>query len=519
MGVTCMNNNSLKSLDYELDHILKVHSERVSIYKDGEKDVLYSDLSVFIQNVINIFNAYNLSVGETVVIRSVKCEFTYAAMLACVKYGIIFCFVDPKTPQKRLHEILKLTEPRLILNGLGVEECASHIEQVYLAKIQYNNHETSEAIVDREIGPSAPAYIVFTSGSTGTPKGVTISRASLQLFISWAKHTYSLTCHDIHTHLNPIYFDNSIFDIFSTFFTGASLVPFTDEECRNPFHLADKIQKYKCNILFSVPSLLRFIINLRAAEGGQLSSLTKIIFGGEGYPISELSKLYDLTKQHATLYNVYGPSECTCICSTYRITLDDFNNRSGFPPIGKVTENFDYYILDECLQPVSDGDVGELYLGGPCVGLGYFNDVERTKEKFLTYQDRYNFQNKIYRTGDLFKYNETDGKLYFIGRKDFQIKKQGYRIELEEIEINATTHNRITDACCIYSEKTNKLTLVLEANNNVTLDEIKIHLTSLLPTYMLPDEIKLLARMVKNANGKTDRQGIKSLLNELETLT
>lgn len=514
-----MTQTVIKSLSYELDQILCDYADRVCVYKGDEKHVTYSELRILIENVIHILNHHQVCSGDTIVIRSRKCEFSYAAVLACLKYGAVFCLVDPNTPNRRLRDILRLTNTKLVLNGWGVEGFESDIEQVSLTSDLYQKHNFKEvAIFDQEIGPSRPAYIVFTSGSTGIPKGVTISRSSLLLFIDWAKRAYNLTCHDIHTHLNPIYFDNSIFDIFSTFYTGASLVPFTEAECKDPFQIVDKIQKYKCNIFFSVPSLLRFIVNLRAADDGQLMSLTKIIFGGEGYPISELTKLFDLTNEHAELHNVYGPSECTCICSTYKITKDDLIDGEGFPPIGKVTENFDFYILDEFLKPATDGVVGELYLGGPCVGLGYFNDLDRTNDKFIMYQDSYNFTNKIYGTGDLFRKSTVDQKLYFVGRKDFQIKKQGYRIELEEIENNAITHDFITDACCYYTEKTKRLTLVIEVIGSLTFNDVYLHMRQVVPNYMLPDEVKLLERMPKNSNGKTDRKGVETLCNELESL-
>ena len=167
-------------------------------------------------------------------------------------------------------------------------------------------------------------------------------------------------------------------------------------------------------------------------------------FGGEGFPKTELKKLFDTFQENASFINVYGPTECTCICSSYEITPEDFTDLEGLPSLGKINENFSYLIR----KSDENDEFGELCLLGPNVGRGYLGDEERTLEAFELYSDENNFKKPLYRTGDLV--SENNGFLTFRGRIDNQIKHMGYRIELEEIEIVANSFNDVRQSVAIY---------------------------------------------------------------------
>ena len=149
--------------------------------------------------------------------------------------------MDPSAPTDRMRNILNICMPKIVVSDTDInnldEKCRIVTQAVIDDAERSEGHNNFEPLT---VMPSDPAYVIFTSGSTGMPKGVTISQSNLKNFIEWAISEYDLKASDIHTHINPIYFDNSIFDIFSTFFSGASLVPFTDAECRDPYFVIDK---------------------------------------------------------------------------------------------------------------------------------------------------------------------------------------------------------------------------------------------------------------------------------------
>jgi D-alanine--poly(phosphoribitol) ligase subunit 1 len=280
---------------------------------------------------------------------------------------------------------------------------------------------------------------MFTSGSTGFPKGAVMTHANVANLIDWSRETFSITTDDVLTNVNPLYFDNSVFDFYSALFNGATLTPFSKEETSDPKLLVEKVDAATCTLWFSVPSLLMFLQTMRATDGKHLRSIRRFVFGGEGYPKAKLKSLFDTYANTSEFFNVYGPTECTCICSSYRVTQSDFDDLQGLPPLGHIAANFDYLIVD-----------GELCLLGPNVGLGYYNDPERTAQSFVQNPMNDKFIDIMYRTGDLVRLNPADGKLYIEGRKDNQIKHMGYRIELEEIEAALHCLDYVSEAAVLH---------------------------------------------------------------------
>ena len=161
---------------------------------------------------------------------------------------------------------------------------------------------------------------------------------------------------------------------------------------------------------------------MKAANGRYLRSIKRFIFGGEGYPKAKLKELFETYSDTSEFFNVSGPTECTCICSNYKLTADDFHDLQGFPPLGTIAANFSYLILNDENKLVSEGELGVLCLLGPNVGLGYYNDPGRTAASFV--QNPYNpaFRQIMYKTGDLVRFDPGNGKLFIHGRKDNQIK-------------------------------------------------------------------------------------------------
>jgi D-alanine--poly(phosphoribitol) ligase subunit 1 len=349
---------------------------------------------------------------------------------------------------------------------------------------------------------------MFTSGSTGKPKGAVISQDNLLHFASWCRAAYGFTPEDVHTNLNPLHFDNSVFDVYSTLCTGGTLVPFDLPTAQNPAALTARLREMRCTTWFSVPSLLMFLQLTKQATRENLGGLRRIIFGGEGYPKAKLKALLDVVGDDTELHNVYGPTECTCICSTYRVTAADLDDPDGYPPLGELAPNFSSVLLDEEDRPVADGEAGELCLGGPCVGLGYFARPDLTSRAFVQNPLQAAYREIVYRTGDLVRRDLVDGKLYFVGRRDLQIKHMGYRIELEEIQHALASHPLVDEVAVLHRRDgaVSELVAVVATDSPLDTDDVRRHAAERLPAYMCPSRVHVIGEMPKNANGKTDRR-------------
>jgi D-alanine--poly(phosphoribitol) ligase subunit 1 len=318
----------------------------------------------------------------------------------------------------------------------------------------------------------------------------------------------------VFTNLNPLFFDNSVFDVYASLFAGAALVPFTAETLSRPQEAVARVGEMGCTIYFSVPSLLAYFQALKLIDGQVFPRLRLLAFGGEGYPKPMLARLHESIGSRVELLNVYGPTECTCICSVYRICADDFQDLRGYPPLGALIPNFSHVIIDDRGTAVTDGEIGELCLGGPCVGLGYYADPAQSRRVFVQNPTHDRFFDRVYRTGDLVRRDPADGHLYFVGRADTQIKRQGYRIELGEIEHALTALPGVDEAAVVYvtAGGTSRIVAVAASRGGVDAAALRAELAVALPRYMLPERVVVVGTLMKNANGKIDRSGIESAI-------
>ena len=303
-------------------------------------------------------------------------------MIACLRLGIIYTNLDPENPRERLEKILDVCRPRLIVNSIKNLIHSDFLGNLYeIIEISHLTQEVAEADYKKlppleAVTGSSPSYIMFTSGSTGIPKGAVISHSNLLSFIQWSKKRFAIKATDILTNVNPMYFDNSVFDFYTAIFSGAALVPFKQHQVQDPRSLVQLVSDCDCTIWFSVPSLLVYLLTTRAISNKSMIKIRKIIFGGEGFPKTKLKELYDILSGKVELINVYGPTECTCICSAHTVTKDDFENMQDLTMLGHLSENFESIILP---QDSKDTNIGELVLFGTQIGLGYFNEKERSK--------------------------------------------------------------------------------------------------------------------------------------------
>lgn len=490
-------------------------------YADGI--CTYADLSRWVECLSALLIASGCRQGDVVAIGHNKRPLSFALMLAALRLGVAYANIDVASPVARTSKILQVTQARLLFYddpkyAAAMENAAAvnHCSLLYLdldalptvSAVERLEQEQRMRLVDG----ATIAYIMFTSGSTGIPKGVAVTHQNVLHFIAWGRKRFDITAMDNFANLSPMYFDNSVFDFYVALFSGASLSPVYRELMTRPYELVEYVSKMKCTLWFSVPSLLIYLMTMKAMTPAALPRLRRIVFGGEGYPKVELKKLYEQFAEQADLVNVYGPTECTCICSAYALTDADFLDLSGLPTLGRLNENFDYRILDENDQ---DASSGELCLIGPNVAAGYFNDVERTEASFRTLSAPSRFMKRMYRTGDLVR--EENGQLFFVGRKDNQVKHMGYRIELEEIEHALVKLPQVNQAAVIYQRSNTaygKLVGFASCSGQADEKALLNDLANLLPDYMVPSKLILMPTLPVNPNGKIDRQKLRAMLEQ-----
>lgn len=505
----------ISNLALAFREIARENAERTAlVYPGSGRRTTYRELSDLTEAAALDLHRRGYGTGDVIAIFHDKSPEAFAAMLGCLRLGITYTNLDPESPWERLRKILSNCQPRAVLNAFQSLAHAENIKRegsadvISLSDLFRESNACVESWPEIEDVPgSTPAYLMFTSGSTGQPKGAVMSHANVLFFISWGQDRFRVTPEDIFTNVNPIYFDNSVFDFYTAIFSGATLVPLTPAETKDPRLTVRLVGEAGCTVWFSVPSLLVYLLTTRALTSASLPRIRKIIFGGEGFPKAKLKQLYDMFSERAQLENVYGPTECTCICSAHTIAAADFADMQNLATLGYLSQNFAGEVL-----PLEDNDpeFGELLLLGPQVGFGYYNDPERTAQSFIQ-NPRHNLYRDIgYRTGDLVR-RDAHGRFHFKGRADFQIKHMGYRIELEEIEAALGTVGGVKECAAIYvrlGEGLGRIAGFVAVEGTADAQTLIEEVARIVPPYMVPKSISVLPHLPKNANGKIDRQAL-----------
>jgi D-alanine--poly(phosphoribitol) ligase subunit 1 len=268
--------------------------------------------------------------------------------------------------------------------------------------------------------------------------------------------------------------------------------------------------------MFAVPTLFLILDQLGLLTPEALPEVHTFQFGGEGYPIAKLRDFYARFAGRARLINVYGPTETSCICSSLEIAQHNLAaSDNEFPPLGRMHRDFSYAILDEAQRPVIRGGVGELWIGGPCVGLGYYANPKETIARFRQDPRQDTHRSIFYRSGDLVR-EDKEGQLWFQGRVDNQVKLRGHRIELEEIDLVVESIPDIRRAISVVlaGEDGGEIAVAYMADREIAADEILGLCKQTLPAYMRPSQVVQLEDLPRNANGKVDRKATQALLQQ-----
>lgn len=425
--------------------------------------------------------------------------------------GGFYTLLNPELPETRLKKIIEITKTNVIITDNNNYELAIKIagekdnNNFKILKIEDLLNENIDEEKLKEIRNNAldidPLYANFTSGSTGEPKGVVVSHRSVIDFINIFTEKFNMGENDIIGNQAPFDFDVSVKDIYSSIKLGATLVIVPKKLFSAPAQLLDYICENNVTTLIWAVSALCLITTFHGLDYKVPTSVNKILFSGEIMPIKHIKQWIEHLPQ-AMFVNLYGPTEITCNCA-YHI-IDKTLPYEGQIPVGKHFDNEEILLLDENNKLINeDGKTGEICVRGTALALGYYNNQEQTNKSFVQNPLNNSYIEMIYKTGDL-GYLGKDGNFYFAGRKDFQIKHMGHRIELEEIELEIQKLEKIERVCCIYNHEKSKLYAFYIGD--IDKKELREALSNKLPVFMIPNVIRKIDEFPLTKNGKIDRK-------------
>ena len=444
--------------------------------------------------------------------KSINC---LEAMMGVLYSGNFYSIIDTKSPSERFENIVNTLNPKAIItdnkNLKKLEKYDVNDTNVLIFEDLVNvssNIDVLKKIRDDQIDTDI-MYVLFTSGSTGIPKGTVLTHKAVITYVQWVVETFDINENTIWGSQTPFYFSMSITDVFSTIASGATLCIIPKMYFSFPIKLAEFLNKNKVNTIYWVPSALCIVANLKILETEKFDYLNKILFAGEVMPVKQLN-MWRKSLPNAMFANLFGPTETTDICSYYIVDRKFKNDESI--PIGKHCDNCNLIIVDKNNKEIKPDDTkssGELLVRGSFLASGYYKNQEKTKEVFVQNPVNNNYNEIVYRTGDIVKYNEK-GEIIYLSRKDYQIKHMGYRIELGEVEKNVYGIDEVVLCACVYDEKNEKIVLFYQGD--IDKDELATKLNQKLLPYMLPNVYVKLDKMPYNMNGKIDRKKLKTMI-------
>lgn len=428
------------------------------------------------------------------------------ALVGIMKAGGAYVPIDPSHPADRIAYVIKDAGIDMILTqSRFMTQISDHepLKTVDLEQQWDRIHPFPITPVNVNIEPHQVVYVIYTSGSTGKPKGVLISHHSLQNRLLWMQQHFNAQPEDRFLQKTPYSFDVSVWEFFWPLISGVTLVLCKPGGHRDSLHLIRFINEMQITMLHFVPPMLNVFLD--QPEVTTCSTIRRIFCSGE--VMSNEIKNKCLNRLETELHNMYGPTETTIEVSHQPCQKQDAPYAQSVP-IGKPINNTQLYVLDAQRNPVPIGVVGELYIGGANVALGYHNKPELTQENFIPNPFSHHPNDIIYKSGDLVRYL-PDGNIEYLSRVDFQVKLRGFRIELGEIENTLMLHPDINKAIVLLREDTpGDKRLVAYYVTTQAITDLKTFASHSLPEYMLPSVYVQLTELPITANGKTDRKAL-----------
>jgi amino acid adenylation domain-containing protein len=487
----------------------------LSALEVGDEKLTYDELAARAAAVAaDLVRANGGTAPRRVGLLAARSTGTYAGYLAAQRLGSTVVPLNPAFPDARNASIaasarldLVLSEDRDLVNS-----------NVPLVPLRTGGDGPAD-LPQSTAGPDDLAYVLFTSGSTGAPKGVPIRHRNVSAYLDHVIPRYDMEPGARLSQTFDTTFDVSVFDMFTAWGSGATLVVPTRNEVLAPVRF---VTRREITHWCSVPSVISFARRLRGLRPGSMPGLRFSLFAGEPLTLQQ-AEAWQLAAPNSVVENLYGPTELTVTCTEYRLPprREDWPHpANGTVPIGVVYPHMEHVVLDEMGRPAAEG---ELCLRGPQRFPGYLDPADNA-DRFLEFEGgiavvhdgaKQPTERHWYRTGDRVR-TTTGGVLVHLGRLDHQVKVRGYRIELGEVEAVLREQDGVRDAVVLAvpgADGETDLEAVCTGRVPV-VEDLLTGLRSRLPTFMVPRDVVVLEELPLNANGKIDRDAIASLLSE-----
>ncbi|HRH66742.1 MAG TPA: AMP-binding protein [Bacteroidia bacterium] len=462
----------------------------------------YAEFGACVATIQQQIQSKGMEANSTIGILTYDDLQTYASVFAILFSGHTFVPINPLHPVSRNESILEQAEISVLLSSM-LETDAMAFSSTSTMVLKTNMYADISAVpAFKEQEPERLAYILFTSGSTGVPKGVPLTINNLESFLrAFFELGFTIDSSDRFIQMFDMTFDLSIMSYMAPLCIGACVytVPFDGIKYMQVYRL---LEEHEITFALLVPSI---ITHLRPYfEEITLEKMKYSLFCGEAL-YEDVTMEWAKCIPNANLLNVYGPTEATIFCTTYPIKREGRNKcLNGILCIGKAMNNMGAVIFNDAGNPAAAMEKGELCLQGKQVTPGYWKNEQKNKEAFFRYDNI-----RYYRTGDLC-YADAEGDISYSGRIDFQVKIQGFRVELGEIEMHAREFLKTHAVVAI--AKQNEATVwqiyLFVENYSKGTTELLQHLKETLPGYMLPAKIIGTGLFPLNSNGKTDRKAL-----------
>lgn len=429
------------------------------------------------------------------------------ALIGVLKAGAAYLPIDPDYPADRIAYLLDDAKPPVVLTQPHLlERVAAAVDSARVKILTVDALRGADFTLGAPVAvaPDQLAYLIYTSGSTGKPKGAGNTHRALANRIAWMQDAYRLDADDVVLHKTPFGFDVSVWEFVWPLAVGAKLAIAVPGDHRDPARLVAAIESHRVTTLHFVPSMLAaFVAHLEDFHAAaRCASIVRIVASGEALAPELVARV---AKQlpHARLYNLYGPTEAAIDVSHW--TCDARDAEAASVPIGHPIANLQLHVLDAALQPLPQGAIGELYLGGVGLARGYLGRAALTAERFVP--DPFSHGSRLYRTGDLAR-RRADGALDYLGRMDTQVKQRGQRIEPGEIEALLRAAPGVHDAVVVVRDEQLIGYVVCGADHSLNTQTLLDDLRTQLPSYMVPSHLIAMDALPVTPNGKCDRHAL-----------
>ncbi len=477
--------------------------------------VTYGELGQRVKQLAQTLHGYGVREGDIVAIHLQRSIEAIVSMLATHAAGAAFLPLEVNSPADRRIYMLEDARVRLILMD-GTADFDTDVQKLRVdQELDARLKSSPEELPSDPAPPEGLAYVIYTSGSTGKPKGVCIEHRALTNHIVESAALYDVSPQDRWLQFSSLSFDTAMEDIFASLAEGASLWLRSDDMITSARVFFEALRETNQTIVSLTTAFWHQLVH---AQLTWPESIRMVVVGGERVDPGLHANFRDLVNDHVCFVNSYGPTEATVACTAYVDREGDHD--STMLPIGRPIGGASCFVLDENLVPVPPGVTGQLYVGGAGLARGYLYRESLTAEKFIAHPFRSNA--RLYATGDLVRHT-AKGNLVYMDRIDNQVKVQGFRVELGEIETRLRSHQSVEEVVVLPVSRggSTRLVAFVQSRAQECVDEkaLQEFVGDALPAYMVPRRIEVLPALPQTPAGKVDRRALTAMSAELSKQT